>query len=95
MAAVSITNVAAAHAILSSGYERRLFTCTATSGGTVDASAYFESIYESKASLTATGVDVEIFGDSAYANTLTFHTTTGACYLWLEGKPIKSSGGST
>ena len=95
MAAVSITEVTEARQVLSGGQEIRLYTCTATSGGTVDASAIFENIYYSSAEKTTDGTEIEIFTDSAYSNTLTFHTTTGACYLTLRGTSIRSTGGST
>ncbi len=96
MAAVVGTNVSAGRAVLSGGFERRLFTATATASDTVDLSAVYENIYFVRAWDVSDGTDAEAFvTDGAYGNGITLTQNKGAIYIEVVGTPIRSTGGST
>ena len=97
MAAKTGTPVAAAHAVLSAGFEQRLFTTTTSAGGdTVDLGAYFDKIYYVKAWDTGDGTDAEAWvTDGAYGSALTITQSKGAIYIEVMGRPKKVTRGAT
>ena len=96
MAAVAGTDVPAGHAVLSGGFERRLFTATATASDTVTLAAYFDAIYYVRAWDVSDGTDAEAFvTGSAYGSGITLTQNKGAIYIEVIGRPKKVTRGAT